>query len=233
MSIKKLFLQFLVFNMKWMTRYFGFIARPFIMWYAQREIIACGFRSSEDKNVYIIYPKEHERRSNYLLYKKIKDKWKQVSFSNVHNFSKNLIEQKIILNTCIGEIYKIKAQDFVLNKFVSSPSIHIKKMTKIENNLLNVNTHTQNLIFFSWEKAKEKKTMIYFLLIEDVTNCNGLFCIYTRETTWQFPNISGTSLVFGNFYYNQLIKKHKYKAKLLLVDFDGWVSNMAIKEFDV
>ena len=54
MKIRHILLKFVVWNMRWMTRYLGFLARPVVSWMADREVIACGFRDT-DGGVRIIF----------------------------------------------------------------------------------------------------------------------------------------------------------------------------------
>ena len=53
--LRRLFLLFLMWNMRWMTRYLGFIARPFVRWVASREVIACGMRPDDADTVTVIF----------------------------------------------------------------------------------------------------------------------------------------------------------------------------------
>jgi len=72
--------------------------------------------------------------------------------------------------------------------------------------------------------------MIYFLVIED-SKGDTLSAIYTRENYWTYPLIKKASLSIGPVSPLKLELGKEYKAKLLLVDFDGWVSHIDVQTF--
>ena len=55
--------------------------------------------------------------------------------------------------------------------------------------------------------------------------------IYTREVEWRYPNVRAASYALGAATPPPLAAGRSYRAKLLLVDFDGWVSVMASRTF--
>jgi len=108
MNLKHAFLKSLVWNMRWMTRYVGFIARPFVQWYADQEIIACGLRS-EKGDVCIIYS-PMPGRLDHSFFKKEGARWSVVSVFPTNNFSGDMVHQVILPNAKIGEDYIVRAQ---------------------------------------------------------------------------------------------------------------------------
>ena len=59
----------------------------------------------------------------------------------------------------------------------------------------------------------------------------GFGGVYTREVKWKYPDLGNVSYYIGGKDINRLEKNIKYKARLLLVDYEGWVSHIALKQF--
>ena len=68
-ELKYIILRIMVWKMKWMTRYLGFIARPLISIYGDNEVIACGLRDLSGK-VHIIYTPDEVKKEYGVLLKR-------------------------------------------------------------------------------------------------------------------------------------------------------------------
>ena len=166
MIIKRPGLKLMVFMMKIMTRYVGFIARPFIQWYADREVIACGMRTNN--MVTIIYT-PFSNRQEHSFYKKQQKKFIETKIVKINNFSGDTVHQVRLEQPNLDDVYVVKAEHVFKNgiRIVSSPKIQIKEDTIQDDKLLEVTMHKNGTITFSWRKTKCYKTMIYFFAIDD------------------------------------------------------------------
>lgn len=227
MNLKHAFLKILVWNMRWMTRYFGFIARPFIAWYADQEIIACGLRS-EKGDVCIIYTPTPER-TKHLFFKKEK-KWTAVRVIAAKNFSGDLVHQIILPDAQLNETYIVEAKKKNKRHTLRSPTITIKEKTHREPDLIKIKKLPDGRIHISWVGGEQYNPMIYFLVLED-DHGNALAGIYTREYFWRYPSIKEASLSVGRNDPPLLQKDMRYTVKLAIVDFDGWVGCASKKVF--
>jgi len=214
--------------MRWMTRYFGFIARPFIKWYADQEVIACGLRS-EKGDVFIIYSPA-PGRLNHSFFKKEKRKWIPADTFLTDNFSGELVHQVILPEAKIGEVYVVRAQKKNNGRTVSSPEITIKEKTCFLADLIEIHSLHGGTACISWVKGEQFDPMIYFLTLENDRG-EALVGIYTRENTWNYPLVKKASLSIGNAEPIPLQKNQQYTAKLTIVDFDGWASCITKKVF--
>jgi hypothetical protein len=75
--------------------------------------------------------------------------------------------------------------------------------------------------------------MIYFLAIEDERGARTYSAIYTRETYWLYPEIKKASYSVGPANPPVLDSHSRCVARLVLVDYDGWVSHIAHREFSL
>ena len=232
--LRHIVMRFLMWNMRWMTRHIGFLARPFIAWYAKQKIIACGLRDSKTGENTIIYtPASH--RGLHTVYKKIEYSREKLNTQNRGVFSRNLMVSISGFEAEIGDTLVVRANK--LNekggkswRVYSSPSITIKCETITHHNLIHLDTLRRGSALFSWKEAKKYDPMIYFLLLEDYKRVS-LSGIYTTETHWLYPNTKSASLSVGKESPLPLGDGKSYIAKLLVVDYDGWVSHIGILKF--
>lgn len=217
----------MVWNMKWMTRYFNFIARPIIQLVADNEVIACGLRTLDGK-VNIIYSPTTKQNS-HKFFKLAKKGDTEETYNDTQNFSQHLVHQKILPNAQTGEIYRIKAKS-PSGRTLKSPKIYVKDKTKQYNDLLEIKSLPDNEIEISWKQGKTLDAMIHFLVIEDENN-RSITGIYTREHTFIYPKVKTASLTIGNFSPNKPKTGEKYTFRLVFVDYDGWVPYLAEKSF--
>ena len=227
-KIKCIVMRFMVWNMQWMTRYVGFIARPFIAWYADREVIACGLRSKNGE-VCIIYSPTPDR-INHSFFKKETNQWLIVDVLQANNFSGNLVRQVVLPNAKIGDIYIVRVRKGNTGSTLCSPKITVKERTQSYPDLIEVTSLSNGKAYISWRNGEQFDPMIYFLTVEDEQG-RALSGIYTREFFWEYPCIKKASLSIGGSNPILLQKDKQYTVKLTIVDFDGWVSCIAKKVF--
>ena len=221
-------MRFMVWNMRWMTRYVGFIARPFVKWYANQEVIACGLRS-EKGDIRIIYsPMPNQLDHSFL--KKEKKEWVTATTFPTDNFSGDFVHQVILPDAKMGEVYVVRAQKGNSGRTVYSPKITIKERTHSAPDLVKVNSLPNGMACISWKKGEQFDPMIYLFTLENDQG-EALVGIYTRENTWTYPFIKKASLSIGNTDPVPLQKNKRYTATLIIVDFDGWVSCIGKRVF--
>lgn len=227
MSIRRVLLKVLVWNMRLMTRYVGFVAKPFVAWYASQEIIACGLRQHDSGAATIIFT-PYPDRSRYSFFKKRERIWVPAATARRENFSGDLMHQVELLHAAVGDVYRVRAQKG--SRTLSSPRITIKEKTVPISDILSMKPLPGGQALFSWRGGEQYDPMIYFLGIEDETG-KALVGIYTREYFWRYPFIKKASLAVGQEEIIPLEPGKRYTAKLLLVDFEGWVGYKAEKSF--
>ncbi len=216
--------------MRLLTRFVPWLARPMVAWVAEHEIIACGLRPWGDKRVTLIYtPKES--RGAHRFYQLDQKKETEISSVSIEDFSPGLVRQAEVLAPEIGHIYIIRAPRIgeASAETHSSPKIHVKEETNRIDEELTITPLSLGEARLEWKESKVHDPMIYFFVVEDDTK--ALVGIYTRATHWQYPRIGRASLDVGAANVEQLKAGKNYTAKLLLVDYDGWVSHLAIKKF--
>ena len=218
-------MRFMVWNMRWMTRYFGFMAHPIVRFYASQEIIACGLNDKHGNAIVIYTPSKNTK--NYNLYI-LRNKWIPMQTLPSPNFSSPVVLSSALPNAIVGELYKMRAETS-RGRTLSSPTITNKGNTIYMHDLLSV-VYRNDFVCLSWEKAEKFDPMIYFLVIED-SGGNNLSAIYTRENFWTYPLVKKASLSVGLVVPPKLKTGQKYKVKILVVDFDGWVSHLGEKTF--
>ena len=206
--------------MRVMTRYAGFMARPLIQWYADREIIACGYRTTEDE-VKVMYFSAQQRRDHYIV-KKHKLRWRDHASIKAENFSGSGVKTKLVQPLENRKVIQIRAPDVNKKKIFKSPKITIKADTKYDAQLLKITVTNAAQIHFSWQLAEQYQPMLYFLTVAD-DNDQTCIAIYTRETFWNFPKFKTASLTLSSEEIQTLKKNTQYMAKVVVVDFDGWV----------
>ena len=219
----------MVFSMKWMTRYLSFIAIPFVRWYANKEIIACGLRS-KNGDINIIYsPKDN--KTKYSFFKKEGKKWLKIGAFSVKKFSDPTVHQVKIPKAKLNEIYRVYAKNKENKKNLHSPNITIKKNSIDLSNIINIKLLNKEKLKISWEDGESYDPMIYFLVVENYKR-ETLSAIYTRDNFWTYPLIKKASLSLLN-NPPKIDKSKIYYIKLIIVDFDGWVTGMGSKVFHI
>ena len=221
-------LRFMVWNMRWMTRYIGFVARPIVRLYAAQEVIACGLREKSG-DVSVIYTPWQGRKNHHAVVWE-REMWKLSQMIPMENFSE-VVLRNLLPNAHVGEKYRILAENS-RGRSLHSPDITIKEHTTRDDTLMRVSAHTNGSVEFKWKDAHTHDPLIYFLVVEDERK-NTHSAIYTREQFWVYPKIKRASLSVGPVVVPNLDSTKTYVAKLLLVDFDGWVSHIAQQKFSV
>lgn len=227
MKIRHILLKFVVWNMRWMTRYLGFLARPVVSWMADREVIACGFRDT-DGGVRIIFSPGENRNDHWFVRQAVRG-WEEVPADPVKHFSADIVRQVIIPSAHVGEVFRVRAgraNDITVN----SPRITVKEETRFEPDLINLQILPGGVLRFSWSESGLGDTMIHFLVVED-SEGKCLAAVYTRESGWSYPLIRKASLSIGPGDPQAFCESGSYTVKLVYVDFDGWVSALAVKSF--
>lgn len=222
-TLRDIFMAVMVWNMKYMTRYLGFIARPIVRIVAANEIIACGLKSEQGQNniIYTPYPD----RNDYSFMVK-ETNWKKTLAVTTNNFSGELVLQVSLPEITDGKVIRIRAKQN--KRHLYSPKITVKPTTQYSNNLINIQK-TQNGLKIMWNKCETFKPMIYFLALQ--TNNINLTGIYTREHQWEYPKVLKASLNVGPKHPINLQQGQKYTIKILIIDYDGWVPIVALKDF--
>lgn len=233
--MRRLLLWFLVFNMRWMTRYLSFIALPFIRWYADQEVIACGLRSP-DGRVHIIYTPVSNKKEYVVLKKKKvagktkKTNWVEILTAQSKNFSGIVVQSVELPEAKIGDVYRMKATRRKSGRVVYSPAITIKEETLVHTDIIETIYLENGSVRSSWKSAKIYPVLIYFLVIEDAQG-DLLSAVYTREYKWTYPLIKKASLSIGPKIPPLLQPEKRYTQRLIVVDYDGWVSALCENTF--
>lgn len=223
--LKHVVLKSMVWNMRWMTRYLGVVTRPFIKWYGDQEVIACGLRHS-DGTVRIIYTPT-ARQLDHNFYKKQKRMWIQTPSEPLQPFSRTLVPQVCLPEARLGEVHRVVSRTKGTRK-LRSPKITVKEKTAYDNDMIELNASSDGNLVISWNRAERYEAMIFFLAVED-DNGSSLSGVYTREMFWEYPLIKKASYSVGRPDPFRLEKGKTYTIKLVVVDFDGWVSALGEK----
>lgn len=220
-------MRFMVWNLRWMTRNLGFVARPIVRAYAGVEVIACGLRG-RDRRVAIIYTPASGRTGHHAcVYDRRRSR--PVESVQIADFSGPVVCQVVIPTARVGERYRMRATNR-LGWRISSPTITVKEATVYEPRLLTVTRSSDASVTFSWAMAEAYDPMVYFLAVEDARGVNNA-AIYTREVSWTYPRTGAASLSLGPARRARLARGETYTAKLVLVDYQGWVSHIAEQSF--
>lgn len=225
------FMRVMVWNMRWMTRYAGFIARPIVRAYGNNEIIACGLRN-EDDSVAVIYTPKTGHRNHAVLLREGRHYWVHETSYTMENFSGSVVSRLSVPHAQNGMRYKMMGLT-ANGRRLSSPTITVKTETIYDSKLLEIESPTSRNVLFAWPRAEAHDPMIYFLAVEDETGDNTHVAIYTRETFWCYPKTKTASYSVGPAEPPPLDPGKQYVAKLILVDYDGWVSHIAVRTFSV
>lgn len=224
------FMRVMVWNMRWMTRYAGFIARPIVRIYGNNEIIACGLRN-EDNSVAVIYTPKTGHRDHAVLLREGRQ-WMHETSTPMENFSGSVVSRLSVPQAQNGMRYKMVGVT-ANGRRLSSPTITVKPTTINDPTLLEIESTTRRNVRFAWPRAETHDPMLYFLTVESETGENTHVAIYTRETFWCYPKINTASYSVGPASPLPLDPDKRYVVKLILVDYDGWVSHMAVRTFSV
>jgi hypothetical protein len=228
--VKKIMMRVMVSGMRIMQYLMPQVTRTFVQRYANHEIIACGLRSEDRKQVSVIFMRQSDR-GEHILYKAEGGIKKRTVSEKQQDFSKGLVDQLRVSVAVVGERYVLQAPlQADTQKVFSSPFMQVKDETVRDPNLMNISTDIKGITEFSWPQASHHDPMIYFLVLED-GNGHAIMGAYTRSTKLLFPDLRSASLIIGMEGLKSLALGTEYVAKLLLVDYDGWVSHMAEKRF--
>jgi hypothetical protein len=223
-------MRVMVVFMRLLTRLAPWLARPMVARVAELEIIACGLRPWGDERVTLIYtPKES--RGVHRFYNLDQNRETEISAKSTEDFSPGLVRQAEVLSPQIGQIYIIRAPCIggTPTEMRSSPKIYVKAETNRIDEELTITPLPHGEVRLEWKESKTHDPMIFFLVVEDDTK--ALVGIYTRAAYWRYPHVGQTSLDVGAENIEPLQEGHTYTSRLLLVDYDGWVSHLAIKKF--
>jgi hypothetical protein len=227
MGVHSCLMRFAVWNMRWATRYAGFAARPIVRAYASLEVIACGLRE-RDTGVAIIYSAAPGRTGHHP---RVYDhrRWRPVEIAPMADFSRPIARRVLIPAALIGQRYRMRATNR-LGWSISSPTITVKEATIYEPRLVTITPSSDAIVAFSWAVAEAYHPMVYFLAVEDARGSNQA-AIYTREVSWTYPRTRTASLSLGPERPPRLTRGETYTVKLVLVDYQGWVSHIAEQPF--
>jgi hypothetical protein len=220
-------MRFAVWNMRWATRYAGFAARPIVGAYASIEVIACGLRE-RDARATIMYTPAPGRTAHHVRVNEA-GRWRPVETTQMADFSRPVVSRVLIPAARIGQRYRVRATSR-LGWSISSPTITVKEATIYEPTLLTTAPSSDGSVTFSWVMAETYDPMVYFLAVEDARGVNQA-AIYTREASWTYPRIRAASLSVGAAPPPRLTRGETFRAKLVLVDYQGWVSHIAEQAF--
>lgn len=221
-------MRFVVWNMRWMTRYVGFIARPCIRWYGEHEVIACGLRE-ESGEASLIYTPLPTHRAHRALVKEGKGPWRETVSEARENFSGSIVRRIALPEARVGSVYKMSGKT-ARGGTLSSPAIFIRQETIRDADLLDIRVFNDGEVLFSWPRSETFDPMIYFLALENDRH-ETLAAVYTREISFRYPRVTGASYSVGPSSPPALSPRERHKAKLALVDYDGWVSHLAERAF--
>lgn len=172
-----------------------------------------------------------EGKIDHLVKKVVNKKLLIIPFEPAKDFTSNLVKQVSLLQASTNDLYIIQGMNKNKTRIYFSPKILIKEETVIDNSLLEVKKN-QESVSFHWSKAKKYRPMIYFLSLESTNEEHTRVGIYTRDTNWYYPNTRKIPLILNNSTMHIPASGH-YQAKLVLVDFDGWVSHLATQKFSI
>lgn len=224
------FMRVMVWNMRWMTRYAGPIVRPIVRIYGNNEIIACGLRN-EDNSIAVIYTPKTGHRDHTVVLREERQ-WVQETSTTMENFSGSVVSRLSLPHAENGARYKLIGATGS-GRRLSSPTITVKPTTIYDSTLLEIDLTPRRNVRFAWPRAETHDPMIYFLTVEDETGKNTYVAIYTRETFWRYPKTKTASYCVGPDTPPFLQPGKRYVVKLVLVDYDGWVSHIAVRTFFV
>jgi hypothetical protein len=227
MGLHSSLMRFAVCNMRWATRYAGFAARPIVRAYASVEVIACGLRERDARAAIMYTPAPGHTAHHVRVYDC--RRWRPVETARMADFSRPIVCRVLIPAARIGQRYRVRATHW-LGWSISSPTITVKEATIYEPKLLTTAPSSDKSVTFSWVAAEAYDPMVYFLAVEDARGVNQA-AIYTREASWTYPRITAASLSLGPAPPPRLTRGETFTAKLVLVDYQGWVSHVAEQAF--
>lgn len=227
MDVHRNLMRFMVWNMRWMTRHAGFVARPIVRAYAGLEVIACGLRQT-NAHVAIIYTAMGGRTGHHV---RVYDRrrWRPTESVGIEDFSSPVVRRVLIPTARVGQRYRMCATTRP-GWSVSSPTITVKEQTNHDPAPLTVTPSSDGSVTFSWTAVDVHDPMIYFLAVEDARGVNKA-AVYTRELSWTYPRTEAASLSLGPARPLRLPRGEKHAATLIAVDYEGWVSHLAERSF--
>lgn len=220
-------MRFMVFMMRYMTRCLGVVARPLVRLMAAGEVIACGLRG-EDGGVRVIYSPRPGRGTHRMV------RLEAGSFAGIPtrpevDFSSGLVKQVRLPEARVGDLVRVQAENEA-GRLLNSPRITVKEETRRDPGLIDVSFLAGGDVKLSWPRAERRGVMVYFLALENAAE-SSLAGIYTRENSWTYPRLKRASLSIGPEPPPILKAGEAFTAKLVVVDFDGWVSALAARTF--
>lgn len=226
-SIRNFFMRFMVWNMRWMTRYSGFVAHTIVKFYGDNEIIACGFRDKNNKVMIIYTPGRNHRNHMLMVFRD--HTWIPAALQPTKSFSGSVVLCVAVPDAQNGMLCKMRGIK-TSGSSIKSPTIMVKPKTIYDPSLLEIQKIEEGSALFNWKEAEKYDPMIYFFAVEDASGANTLAAVYTRECFWKYPITKMASYSVGPIDPPKLDLGHQYVAKLILVDYDGWVSHIAEKK---
>jgi hypothetical protein len=134
-AVHHFFMRVMVWNMRWMTRYVGFIAHPIVRIYGNNEIIACGLRDAND-NVAIIYTPRTGHREHGVVLRKGR-RWVTAPSKTAKNFSGSVVRCLEMPGAENGALYRMVGAKASGSR-LSSPTITVKPSTVYDPALLDI-----------------------------------------------------------------------------------------------
>ena len=223
MKLRKAFYKFLVWNMDWMVRVFGFVPRYFINIYANNEVIACGLHES-DGTLKIIFTPSHKHayhRLKSIGTSKVENEHAQKTPIDLHPYKNPLIysfSPSVAEGVTLQVLATYKGRSF-LNQ-ISSPYITVKAETIDLKNVMHYDG-----TYIEWRRAEKYKPMIYFLILLD-RNKNSIAGVYMTGTSWKVGSYNNVALIVGDLKRIESCA-NLASVELMLIDFEGWVSHRA------
>jgi len=210
----------MVTTMKYMNRYVPWIAKPIVNYIAENEVIACGLMLPGEKDPVIIFNPQAQKSHTFTVLKN--GKREERAMGDRKAYVGDLVVYHTTPGAKKGEVYQIAAKKNNSDEPVFSPKISMKMNTEYDDSLLNMQRLEDGHLRFNWKEGSKKyQGMIYFLTFADAEG-NGLFGIYTRETRLNYPSMKEVSLYIPGTQ-DAFDPGKQYTAKLLIVDYQGWV----------
>ena len=220
-------MRIMVFMMRYMNRYLGVVARPLVRLMAEGEVIACGLRG-EDGGVRVIYSPRPGRGTHSLVGLEAGSSAGAPTRPEA-DFSGGLVRQVLLPEARVGDLVLLQAEN-AAGRVLNSPRITVKEETLRSPGWIDVAFLPGGEVRFSWPRAKRRGVMVYFLALEDAAG-SSLAGVYTREQFWTYPRLKSASLSIGPEPPPPLEAGAACTARLVVVDFDGWVSRLGVRSF--
>ena len=157
MGVHRSLMRFMVWNMRWMTRHAGFVARPIVRASAGLEVIACGLRQTK-AHVAIIYTATAGRTSHHVrVYER--RRWRPTESLRIEDFSGPVVHRVLIPTARVGQRYRMCATTR-LGWSVPSPTITVKAQTTYDPAPLTVTASSDGSVTFSWTAVVHARALV-------------------------------------------------------------------------